>query len=181
MRDMLAHLRRTESANDRARRLWDGDPRSTALALLKELLGDPEPAGAIEVLLPWIVDRVRAANRSGVRHVEDEAFTDPLGRPDRVARSFRTQTGALPALTNLELLLTLPVLVPAAGRATQAVAWGDMTIADHEARIGMLGKAKASLQQTIARHEWSVSVIRKHNVTCLRDIDFTMLRAELPK
>jgi hypothetical protein len=170
---------KAEAANDRARRLWDGDAHSTAQALLKELMDDPSPQEAILVLLPWITDRVRAAIRTDVRAAEESAFTNPSGRPDRVAQHIRSQSGALPALDNLEMLLSLPVLVPVAGSVTQSVLWKDMTIADHQARIGMISKPLAAINAAISRHRWSIAEIKKHKVECLGQIDLAVLRAEM--
>jgi hypothetical protein len=165
-----------ESAADRARRLWDGDVTSTARRLLEELIEDGQ---TVNVLLPWVTDRVRATFRNIVRKAEDSAFTDPGGHADRVARSVRTQTGTLPALTNLELLLGLPILVPGKN-GNQAVAWRDLTVADHRARIGLLRKPQEALDKTIARHEWSIREIEKHGVNTLGDIDIAQLKADLP-
>lgn len=170
-----------ESAADRARRLWTGEARSTALALLKELLGEPEPEEAIQVLLPWITDRVRAAVRMDVRRAEDAAFTHPVGYPERVALSYVDNRGGLPSLNNLELLLELPVLVPRAGNRAQAVAWKDMTVDDHVARIGLLSRPMGAIQATMRRHEWSIREIEKHSVRCLGDISITVLRRDLPR
>lgn len=174
-------MREAESAADRARRLWTGEARSTALALLKELLGEPEPEEAIQVLLPWITDRVRAAVRTDVRKAEEAAFAHPVGYPDRVAQSYVDSRGGLPSLNNLELLLELPVLVPRPGSRSQAVPWKDMTVADHQARIGMLARPVNALRVTMRRHEWSIQEIEKHGVRCLGDISITVLRRDLPR
>lgn len=168
-----------ESAADMARRLWDGDTHSTARRLLKELLSSPDQEGAIEVLLPWITERVQNVIRSEVRKAEEGTFASPAGRPGRTAQAIRSQTGKLPALDNIELLLTLPVLVPVAGRTAQSVAWGAMTAADHKARIGSLRSQQDSLQVTIKRHEWAIDEIAKHKVTCLNEIDVATLKADL--
>ncbi len=166
---------RTESAPDRARRLWDGDFTSTARRLLEELL----PADA-EVLVPWVADRVRATIRTDIRRAEEQAWTSPAGAArERHATAIRAQTGALPALDNLELLLSLPVLVPVAGNGTQAVPWRDMTVADHQARIGMLRKPLAAIADTVSRHEWSIREIEKYQVHCLGDIDLAVLKADI--
>lgn len=170
-----------ESAADRARRLWDGDSRSTALALLKELLGEPEPEEAVQVLLPWITDRVRAAVRMDIRRAEDAAFAHPVGYPERTALSYVDNRGTLPALSNLELLLELPVLVPRAGNQTQAVAWKDMTVDDHLARIGLLSRPLGAIQATMRRHEWSIREIEEHGVRCLGDLSIAVLRKDLPR
>lgn len=167
-----------ESVTERALRLWDGHPDTTARALLGELLCLP-PEEIIDALVPWITDRVRAAVRSEVRHAEKNAWASPDGHPQRTARSIRAQTGALPALDNMELLLSLPVLVPTTGSKTQAVAWRDMTVADHQARIKMLGKKRDALQATISRHEWAIAEIGKYGVRCLGEISLEVLKADM--
>jgi hypothetical protein len=165
-----------ESAADRARRLWDGDASSTARKLLEELIAEEAVVG---ILLPWVSDRVRATVRSDIREAEEAAWTSPAGKRDRKATSVRTQTGALPALDNLEYLLSLPVLVPVAGHGTQAVPWRDMTVADHEARIGLLRKPLPSIQAAVGRHEWSIREIQKYRVRCLGDIDISVLESDM--
>jgi hypothetical protein len=167
---------RTESAGERARRLWNGDATSTARLLLEELIADGE---VVDVLLLWVADRVRAAVRGEVRRAEQDAWTAPAGRPDRVARAFRSQTGTLPELDNLELLLSLPVLVPIAGSKTQSVAWRDMTVAHHQARIGMLRRPMQAISDAVDRHEWAITEIEKYGVRCLGDIAVRVLEADM--
>ena len=71
------------------------------------------------------------------------------------------------------------MLVPIAGDGRQAVAWRDMTVADHKARIGMLREPITTTLETISRHEWSIKEIKRHGVRCLGDIDPALLRADL--
>lgn len=168
----------TESAADRTRRLWDGDITSTARRLLEELISEE---AAIEVLLPWIADRVRAAVRNEVRQAEANTWMHPAGHDNdrqRKALTIRTQTGGLPSLDNMEVLLSLPVLVPG-NDGVQTIAWRDMTIKDHQARIGLLNKPLASINDAIGRHQWAISEITKYGVRCLGDIDLALLKADL--
>lgn len=167
-----------ETAADRTRRLWeeteDATFEGTAIALLTELGLSDE---AIVVLLPWVKDRVRNAIRSQVREAEEAVW--PSGVPlTRHATAVRSQTGALPDLGDLEKLLKLPVTVPVPGEGAQSVAWKDMTIADHEARIGMLRRPLNGIQRTIERHEWSIREIRKYGVDTLGAIPVDVLRSD---
>jgi len=177
----------TESASDRARRLWDGSSfTETARELLRELLyavrdDDLGSEDAVEILLPWITDRVRATIRASVREAEEAAWTSPSGRPHRSATSIRANTGALPALDNLDMLLSLPVLVPRAGSETQTVRWREMTIEDHEARIGMLRRPMGATLDAMKRHQWSIQEIRRYGVSCLGEIDATVLKDDMVK
>ena len=164
----------TENAAERARRLWDGTFAGTALALMAEL-GLSDEAAA--VLKPWVTDRVRATMRSDVHEAENAVWPDRVRSP-RTATSVRTQTGALPALTDLERMLSLPVLVPVAGRSNQSIAWRDMTVADHEARIGLLKRPLDGIERTISRHQWSIDVIGKYRVRTLGDIPVDVLRGD---
>jgi len=181
MTTMTAAATSTGTAAERARRLWDDDPASTAAALLRELLEeeDANPGTLAFVLLPWITDRVRATIRSQVRSAEESAWANPSGSPQRTARVIRSQAGPLPALDNLELLLSLPVLVPAAGNRAQAVPWRDLTASDHRARIGMLRKPLGAIRGAIERHEWSVREIEKYGVRTLGDISPATLRRDM--
>lgn len=166
-----------ENAAERARRLWDaeGSFAGTARAIMSELGLTDE---AIAVLLPWVSDRVRATMRAAVREAEDAVWPGGSARYARQATSVRTQTGTLPALTDLERLLSLPVLVPVAGNGTQQVTWRDMTVADHEARISLLKRPLGGIQRTISRHQWSIDEITKYKVTKLGDIPVDVLRRD---
>lgn len=164
----------TESAAERARRLWDGSFAGTALAIMTELGLSDE---AIAVLKPWVTDRVRATIRADARDIEDTVWPERTS-PPRQATAVRTQTGPLPALTDLERLLSLPVLVPIAHDGNQLVTWRDMTVKDHEARIGLLERPLNGIQVTISRHRWSIDVINKYKVRTLGDIPVDVLRSD---
>ena len=164
----------TENAAERARRLWDGSFAGTAQALMAELGLTDE---AIAVLKPWITDRVRATIRNDARDIEDAVWPERTS-PPRQATEVRTQTGPLPALTDLERLLSLPVLVPLAHDGNQLVAWKDMTVTDHEARIGLLERPLNGIQTTISRHRWSIGIIQKYKVRTLGDIPVDVLRSD---
>ena len=164
----------TENAAERARRLWDGTFAGTALAIMAEL-GLSDEAAA--VLKPWIADRVRATLRSDVHDAENAVWPDRV-RPPRTATSVRTQTGTLPALTDLERLLACQVLVPVSGSRNQTIAWKDMTVKDHEARIGLLERPVEGIKRTISRHQWSIDVIGKYRVRTLGDIPVDVLRGD---
>lgn len=147
--------------------------------MLRELKANPE---AIDVLVPWIADRVRALMRGHARDAESIVF--PRGRsPEeqrrragRKPRTVRKATGKLPPVSTIRDLLAVPVLVP--GKAM--ITWGQMTAADHDARIGMLRKGVNGTMRTIENHEWSKQQILKHKVACLNDIPEKTLEKELP-
>jgi len=124
---------------------------------------------------------VRATIRASVREAEEAAWASPSGRPHRSATSIRASTGALPALDNLDMLLSLPVLVPRAGSETQTVRWREMTIEDHEARIGMLRRPMGATLDAMKRHQWSIQEIRRYGVSCLGEIDAAVLKDDMAK
>jgi hypothetical protein len=172
-----------ESATSRALRLYNGDFTGTARRLLEELMADDESGeAAIAVLLTWVTNGVRSAIRTSIRQAEEAAWESPSGTPRRTGiTAIRSQTGPLPSLDNLEYLLSLPVVVPALppNRGTRAVAWRDMTIDDHRARIGLLRRPQTEIDKTIGRHEWSIEEIRRRGVTCLGDIPVVELERDL--
>ena len=165
----------TESAQDRARRLWNGDPEDTARKLLQELFSlDQEEA--VEILVPWISDRVRATMRTAVHNAENSGKGTTRQARGRTAVAYRDQTGQLPSLS-FQKMLTLPVIVP----GKRYVLWKDMTIKDHEARITGLEKDKRGIQLTIRRHEWAIREIMAHEgATCLGDIPLKDIGKDFP-
>lgn len=53
------------------------------------------------------------------------------------------------------------------------VKWGKATVADHEARIAYLKALSAGIEESIARHETALAIIRESDgATCLADVEF---------
>lgn len=102
-----------------------------------------------EALMPLIADEVRRLERSDTRSVESSTPRTggrlPVDRCALMRRSFALPDGSF-------------------------VRWGQATVEDHQARIGMLAKLRNGLDATIGRHAVAVEQILAADVTCLDEI-----------
>lgn len=116
---------------------------------------------AVEAL---VVDEVRRCRRNQSREVERAAFDPQPGRqraPEAMIAALpRTSPDTVRSLADMWFFTT----------RGEKVRWVEATVADHEQRIGFLGRQVAGISTTINRHERAIQLIRDAGVTCLGQI-----------
>lgn len=107
-----------------------------------------------------IEEKARVLGRAEVREREAEAFRERFrdlaaGAPITVAPSV-----SMRELFNERFSLG----------GGEVVTWGQATVAQHALRIEMLGKIRAGIDETIARHREAIRMIESHGVARLEEI-----------
>jgi hypothetical protein len=137
------------------RELYDAgerDPDVITTAVLDKVLASEDPRDALRSI---VSDRVRTETRRLVRGLERSVDLRPS-----------TATWSNPATQARERLLKESVWVPGYGR----VAWGQLTIEQHQRVIKYYSIAVAGYQQSIAKHMEAIQIIQQHpGALCLDD------------
>lgn len=119
-------------------------------------------------LVPLVADRVANEQRLVARQVEAEAFAVPFRAA--VAGPAGQLLKRAPAYDVTDEFRALFRQQFALGDGT-AVAWGQATVEQHEQRLAWLYRHRDGVNQTIARHEAAVRLLRESGASCLEDLE----------
>lgn len=114
-------------------------------------------------ILELLTSAVRTAMRTEVRGIEAVAFRERITRQALLVKPIAFDANASAAVQQL-LRARFEC-----GRG-RSVSWGDATVEDHRARIGLLAAQRDGLNETIARHEEAIRTIQECGVVCLNDV-----------
>lgn len=155
----------------------EADDAKTANLVIEAALDSADP---VNLLFPAVHAFVITTARSRVRAAEQKAasFRVPEPKPSRKSKTASLTDAAArekeyvkpgsdedPAIIARRALLRDTVYVPGKGR----VAWGELEIADHQARIDFLSDRIAGHQATIDRHQEAVDVLKNSGAKTLNE------------
>jgi hypothetical protein len=147
----------------------EGDPKPIAQTYLASKSKDD--------LLDLVADALVTARRNHVRGVEALAFTRSLSErvsyaaDDELDTELRpvTLVGAMAKIPREQFLQLLDKQFALDQRGTM-VHWGEATVAQHQARIGMLERHVAGTLTTITRHRQAITLIEQEGAHCLNEV-----------
>lgn len=168
-----------ESAEQRASRLY-GDLGPDPAAIADELLAElGVTRRAAHVLRGWVRERVANHVRAiQLAELHSQGETDSQSSSDRKATRVVHRRGPNPDIGSALAFLKLLVAVPGAPGGHKR--YGQMTAADHAARVGQARGCIRANEEIARNGTWAQEVIAKHRVTCLDDVPAGKLVAELP-
>lgn len=117
-------------------------------------------------LLPLLIEEIRHEQRRIQRLTELRAFANV---PFEVATRSNPSSSELQTAYTPDGLRALYKTPFALGDGTR-VTWGRATVEQHEMRLAMLRRLRAGLDQTIARHNEALELLRTTGVKCLEDL-----------
>ena len=143
--------------NDLIRTHYDAgerDPDAITASVVAEVLASDNPAALLRPVVSWYTTgHLRSLVRALERHVDLRPSTVEWTNPATEAR---------------DRLLKEAVWVPGIGR----VPWGKLTIEHHERVIDHYRITIYGYQQTVAKHEEAIQIIKAHpGAMCLDDCD----------
>jgi hypothetical protein len=168
-----------ESADVRVARLRErlgNDATAITMSLLAEL--DVYDM-ALDVLFPWVRDRVRHE----LRQLEVAELSQRRQEHVRAKRARAHGRAAVrkQAIETPRELAFLDFKVTMAGVPAGWKLYRHLTPKEHEARRLIYRKIAKPALESARGHEWAIDVCGKHQVTCLNDIPADVLVQELPE
>lgn len=126
----------------------------------EEVARDLVDVASPEDVAELIIEKARLVSRSEVREREADAFRERFrdiaaGAPITIAPS-----ASMRELFNERFSLG----------SGEVVTWGKATVDQHKLRIEMLGKIRAGIDETIARHREAIRMIESNGVSSLEEI-----------
>lgn len=130
-----------------------------------ELAADIAPTLSPDSVVEMLADYIRTVQRNLTRKRERAVFEAMASGPEVRAAFDEAQVRMANLHQSFAPLFRSIFVVDG-----QRIEWGRATIEQHVARIRVLEKLSAGLQDTIERHRVAIAAIRTAGVTCLEEV-----------